>query len=494
MNDLIRTKQEKGARIIYMAIATVLIVLFFILGGGFIIAQSSASDLSPESKAALKKGLNAAELKEWETAIESFNEALTKGGERSPKVNYFLALALDRAGGRDLHAIARYRAFLALSQDSPKADNIRQQIAFLETRAVKSLRKLANLAERALDELGTTDLNPDNYYCPLIKVKLWLGKKDNKHFTTRELVYNDPHQQKLKCLGSAYARLGDYFEAERIAETLSRGWERTEVFLMIARNKYGSGNTTGALWTLTLAEEYLLMPCPSREESLAKIALLRLRFGDITGAETLLKEADIAFTKVAQKPLPKGIYRITYGPNQNPMNLAIRDFAFTYLSTGAFSEAEVKISQLLERNAIELHDSVLEHMVVKYARRGQLDLAKATKKRIKDSLFYLNSYLDRCTESGCDQPNDEFVDEFADWTEFIGSYLMSNFSEGLRVLLKKGDPLLQYRLRRNAILEREEEPEAYVFFLLSLAEDYVEALLWLSEMETKWQKRRKHSR
>ncbi|MBI4826699.1 MAG: hypothetical protein HY807_09835 [Nitrospirae bacterium] len=479
--------QKKNVKIPHNIAAAILITLS-LMHGAFIIAQAYASDLPPEAETAIKEGGKAAELKQWEAAIEHFNNALINGGERSPRVNYFLALAYDNAGGRDLHAIARYRAFLSLSPDSPKAGEIRQRIALLETRAINTVRNFISLTDQALSNLGSSALGnlqmTESIYHPLFRAKLWLAKKENRQITANELIQNDDEQYKLKCLGIVYAEMRDYTDAERIADDLVQ-----RHFLMalslhreIAKNKFDSGDTAGALASVSRAEELITTHFKTPPSTLlAESAGLRAEFGDLTGAERLLKQAKEFATGVPPDAFFEGV----------SIKSAIGKLALAYFRAGDPAGTDSKLAQLLEEGDINGHDHVIMEMSRIYAGRGESDLAFSTKKRIRESFtsYDPKDFIKSCAGSGCNQINDEFTE----WIELISSSPLNQFSKDLRVMLKEakeGDERSQLWFKMISE-EKAEHPEESVRALASLAGDFVGALQALDEKEAKWQQLRK---
>ncbi len=96
-------------------------------------AQSTEVALSPEAEQAMQRGLAAAEQQEWRIAIKHFGEAL-EGAPYAPEVLFNLALAHDRLGGRELLAIAWFRAFLAAAPEAANAGQVRERIIGLEVK------------------------------------------------------------------------------------------------------------------------------------------------------------------------------------------------------------------------------------------------------------------------------------------------------------------------------------------------------------------------
>lgn len=85
-----------------------LITWFFIFSGitnYTISAQTQEASLPQEAQQAMAKGLEAAKLKDWDSAIKQFAQA-QKLAPTSAQALFNLALANDQAGGRELAASA----------------------------------------------------------------------------------------------------------------------------------------------------------------------------------------------------------------------------------------------------------------------------------------------------------------------------------------------------------------------------------------------------
>jgi len=79
----------------------------------------------------MTRGMAAAEQQEWDLAIKYFSEA-RKAAPTWPSAQFNLALAYDSAGGRELNAIAWYRAYLASAPNAANAQQVRAQIVKLK--------------------------------------------------------------------------------------------------------------------------------------------------------------------------------------------------------------------------------------------------------------------------------------------------------------------------------------------------------------------------
>ena len=124
---------------------------FLFMGGvkvGAVYAQSSGSALSPEALQAMDRGKAAAEQKEWDLAIKYFSEA-QRAAPTSPYSLFNLAWAYYNADGRELIAIAWYRAYLAGTPNAANAQQVRERAVQLEVKAEANIGKLIRRAREA---------------------------------------------------------------------------------------------------------------------------------------------------------------------------------------------------------------------------------------------------------------------------------------------------------------------------------------------------------
>ena len=127
-----------------------------VASGSALAEPSGTSSLPEEAETALQRGLMATEIEEWELAVEHLGQA-QEAAPRSPRVLYNYALACDRAGGRDLLAMACFHAYLvAVDPESRKADKVRIRIGQLEERVEKTVQDIVAAAREIaiLDQAG----------------------------------------------------------------------------------------------------------------------------------------------------------------------------------------------------------------------------------------------------------------------------------------------------------------------------------------------------
>jgi tetratricopeptide (TPR) repeat protein len=150
--DMIRYKL-KAAR------SLLLPLLFFlcVAPGKGAIAQQGDASLSQDEQTATARGLAAAAQEEWEIAVKHFEEA-QKAAPTSPHTLLNLALGYEKMGGRELAAIAWFRAYVALAPKAANVDQVRSKIAELEVnievQARRSFKKAIAAAESLVDGRG----------------------------------------------------------------------------------------------------------------------------------------------------------------------------------------------------------------------------------------------------------------------------------------------------------------------------------------------------
>lgn len=106
--------------------------------------------------AAMKAGTAAARAARWDRARRHYLDA-HDAAPASHLPIYSLAMANDHSGGRDLVAMAWYRAYLAAVPDAENLPLVRKRLSELDRRVEAGVRKLVDRARRADREI-TDDL------------------------------------------------------------------------------------------------------------------------------------------------------------------------------------------------------------------------------------------------------------------------------------------------------------------------------------------------
>lgn len=145
-------RNAAGRATMVAAICTAVAICF---GFAFPIqAQSPDQALPPEVEQPFERGLAAARQREWDIAVRHFRQAQAASPAHRvhESVVFNLALALDRAGDRDLEAMVWYLTFLEEQRgpsgwrDVSRAQQVKARIRELEIRAEGTMRRLIGAA------------------------------------------------------------------------------------------------------------------------------------------------------------------------------------------------------------------------------------------------------------------------------------------------------------------------------------------------------------
>ncbi|WP_291846487.1 hypothetical protein [Bradyrhizobium sp.] len=118
-------------------------------------APSARAEVTEAVREALDKGNEAVQQRQWTQANQYFKMAMDSDNS-APEVMIAVARFSDAKGGRDLPAIAWYRAYLAARPDASERDQILARIDALE-------KRLANSARAAIERaLSTASSLPSN--------------------------------------------------------------------------------------------------------------------------------------------------------------------------------------------------------------------------------------------------------------------------------------------------------------------------------------------
>lgn len=268
-------------------------------------AHASEDTLPLRAREAVTKGLAATEIQDYELAIKYFREAYDNGGKDSPNVWFYLALAYDKAGGRELPAIAWYRSFLGICpHDDKRCEPVRQRIIKLDIQAESAVRRLIKIAEENV--LSFAEIDRDDY----------------------------------KVIAIAQAAIGDFDAASKsLQSAIQSYWNKANRVEMESKGKRG-------------------IPTNDYHRAVMMIALSQWKYGDSTGA---LKTIDWALTKKPySSPYSDHWYPILYNTtNLKLLKLFIErnwkeleEESFGYIS-GLWFEPTVGIKRKLRDGTIE---------------------------------------------------------------------------------------------------------------------------------------------
>ena len=162
-----------------------------------------------------------------------------------PRPLFEKALAADRKGGRELFAIAWYRAYLAAAPKAGNARRVRERIVELGVEVEAKVRVL-------LDKAGAA---------------------------TALLADGDSRIQATRRIAAVLAGAGDVAGAGKIAASLPSAQDRDFVFMNIAIAKMRNGDYKGAMAVIAKIENAFFASSAKRE-----IAWVQAYSGDIAGA------------------------------------------------------------------------------------------------------------------------------------------------------------------------------------------------------------------
>jgi len=280
-------------------------------------AQSSSGTLPPGAQEAMARGLAAARLQEWPLAIKYFTEA-RKAAPKAPQVIFNLALACDKAGGRELSAIALYRAYLAADPGANNAAQVQSQIVQLEVKAEADITKLIQKVKEMSASLpeGTIYPSRSSIYHTMASAEMGLGLFEEaersasitEEFRDRNYVSIFEARVKaydlegaLKTLSRLHDTEGNFFRYESVlramlrTEQFQRAKELAERMKEIAEgmrdeNKkasayesvihalLGAGDPAGAVGVMAK------VPVSARPAAYGSISQELLKTGDLSGA------------------------------------------------------------------------------------------------------------------------------------------------------------------------------------------------------------------
>lgn len=249
-------------------------------------AQNTAA-LPKEAQEAVNFGLDAARQQNWELALKYFSQA-QKAAPVVPEVLFNLGLACDKSRGREVPAVAWYRAYLSLSPDAPNADQVRSRIMALKIKMETNISSLIGKIKEASPSveayLMNVDIDEKSAMGALIKS---YEATEGKGSPAARRARAEANQSLLKrgtgamykYLIKAQILLGDFSGA---IETAGRSDDLDFVYKGIAEEQIRTGDLSGAeinVARLTGNDKYFL---------LGRIASSRARRGDIEGAEKIL--------------------------------------------------------------------------------------------------------------------------------------------------------------------------------------------------------------
>ena len=134
-----------GRQILSKIFVLSVVFLSALIFAGFVQAQES--NLPKEAQQAMNAGLDAAKKQDWDFAIRNFSEA-QKIAPASPQVLFNLALAYDKAGDKELVALALYEAYMIAAPEAANSQTVHARIEELDTQIKTNIRSLILSAQK----------------------------------------------------------------------------------------------------------------------------------------------------------------------------------------------------------------------------------------------------------------------------------------------------------------------------------------------------------
>ena len=196
-----------------ISVLAFLIILSFPISS---IAQEA--NLSVRTQEAITKGLSAAKQKDWGSAIKYFKQAQEQAPFYPPLL-FDLALAYDRAGGKELSSIAWYKAYLILYPEDTNAKQINQRITELGSMVKAETNRFISKAKESVSLLHKKDATP--IYRNIIFAQAYLndlsGAVATAHSVSGHVAYKEPVYSSVAEILSSK---GQVEEAKRLAEEI----------------------------------------------------------------------------------------------------------------------------------------------------------------------------------------------------------------------------------------------------------------------------------
>ena len=280
----------------------------------------SSETLPPEAQEAVARGLAAARQQDWPLAVRYFSEA-RKAAPAAPQVIFNLALACDKAGGRDLPAVTLYRAYLASTPGAANAAQIQARVLELEVRAESDTIRLLQKAKEMyglLPQQGLIFPSRSSFYADVVQVERALGRFAEAERSVsliddpnlRDVVSRSPLEARIKAydfegalkilprphespynlqLYSGLVKTGQFERLREIAERIPDEGKKAEAYGYLFSALLGAGDLKG---TAGLIEK---IPPGSRPNGYQSLSQKLLQSGEIAGALDAAARADEKF-------------------------------------------------------------------------------------------------------------------------------------------------------------------------------------------------------
>ena len=240
---------------------------------------------SQQVQDALARGFAMAQQKQWRLAIKYFKRA-HQGAATDPAVLLNLALAYDKAGGRELIAAAWFKAFLAAAPKAKNAAAVRKRIIELDTQTKIQIQKIIDTMTSSITQLPK-NANKSSFLDLIGQINALAGNLSVAKQTVSRAGKTPKKFWAPAYIASAQAQAGNFSAARKSASSIK--WKRAQAWALadIAVIQASKKDIAGALVTAGGIR--------SKHETTwaySRIAALQARTGDATGAQATLAKID----------------------------------------------------------------------------------------------------------------------------------------------------------------------------------------------------------
>jgi tetratricopeptide (TPR) repeat protein len=281
------------------------ILLLILLAAGPVMARTYGSTLTPGVEVDYERGIAAAEQGEWGLAVAYFNKAQWKA-LGSPGVLFNLALACSNAGGRDVLAIAWFKAYLAVAPNAANAEQVRKEVLKLEIRVEATVRKLFGKANDTA-AMVVNDSDRAKAYGEIVYARIQVGDIAGAREAASLIPDIFPNHHRF----SAYSQVvraqagASLFKGALDTATLLEDGYKQNAYSNIADAQIKAGGIAGAIKTAALMESSTY----ERASIYRSIALVQVEAGDIAGARktaSLITYDEYAFRAIVKAQVKAG--------------------------------------------------------------------------------------------------------------------------------------------------------------------------------------------
>lgn len=345
------------------------------------LAAPAAAQESPDARAQkaqenLSRGVAMAQQQQWSLALKYFRAA-HQLQPTDPATLFNLGLANDRAGGRELAAIAWYNGFLALSPDARNAAQVRKRLTEIEIAVESQTQKLLETAQAATGQVPSGQ-DVSEAYARLARAQAEAGDAGAAQRALDRVSRPQAKAWPTAIIAASHARSGRIDIADTMVKGLAAGRPKAWALAELS-----AAQATARNFTAARASADAISVAPEKAWALARIAALQARAGDLAGAiaawESIPAEqagqraAAAAAIAAASKDAGKW-----WGESETAL-AAIKDFRERSEAVVLMARFRAEAGDLAEaeRLAASLPDDEAAHRARKLIAQGRGDLALA---------------------------------------------------------------------------------------------------------------------